>query len=136
MKDTFPAQATRGTRRRSRDTPSDLEHGGGGDHDILNDALFTSLRQLAYRVIFAAPPFSTHSVARFYPDGPPSVRDRANISGRPDCQRAHRRELRRANEITRRTSVILPAAHSAGAEFAIDNPADRGDPAIHSNPCF
>lgn len=39
----------------------------------------------------------------------------------------HRREVARANEITRRTTLILSAAGKAGAEFAIENPADRGD---------
>ena len=49
----------------------------------------------------------------------------------PDVPASHRRELRRANEITRRTTILLRAAHSTGADFVIENPADRGNPADH-----
>ena len=110
--------------------------GGGGEHDILNDALFIKLhdkiRAGHYYAVFAAPPCSTYSVARFFrgdgDKGPPVVRDRNSILGVADVPKGHRRELHRANEITRRTTVLLAAAHRAGAEFAIENPADRGDP--------
>ena len=68
---------------------------------------------------------------------PPTVRD--ETVGRQLCASAkrssavkevpaqHRRELRRANEITRRTAVLLTAAFRAGAQFILENPADRGD---------
>lgn len=38
--------------------------------------------------------------------------------------------MRLANEVTRRTCAVLSAAHSAGAEFALENPADRGDASV------
>ena len=110
--------------------------GGGGEHDILNDALFIDLhdriRAGYYFAIFAAPPCSTYSVARFFrgddDDGPPVVRTRDAILGIENVPKGHRRELHRANEVTRRTTVLLLAAHRAGCDFAIENPADRGDP--------
>ena len=110
--------------------------GGGGEHDILNDALFIQLhdriRDGYYFAIFAAPPCSTYSVARFFRgddnDGPPIVRTRHAILGVEDVPKGHRRELHRANEVTRRTAVLLTAAYRSGSEFIIENPADRGDP--------
>ena len=111
--------------------------GGGADHDLLNDAYFVSLLKLIqsghYRAIFAAPPCSTYSVSRFFdaPQGtdsaPPVVRSRKHILGLPDVPKAHSKELRQANEVTRRPCVLLLAAHRSGADFAIENPADRGD---------
>jgi hypothetical protein len=56
------------------------------------------------------------------------VRNRDNILGLGNVPGAHRRELRLANEITRRTTILLTAAYRAGTEFACENPADRGDP--------
>ena len=44
--------------------------------------------------------------------------------------KGHRRELHRANEVTRRTAVLLTAASRAGCDFIIENPADRGDPTL------
>ena len=112
--------------------------GGGGEHDILNDALFIELhdhiRSGHYFAIFAAPPCSTYSVARFFrgddDDGPPIVRTRNDILGIDDVPKGHRRELHRANEVTRRTAVLLTAASRAGCDFIIENPADRGDPTL------
>ncbi|KAL3897826.1 MAG: hypothetical protein SGPRY_012968, partial [Prymnesium sp.] len=46
--------------------------------------------------------------------------------GLPRCARPG--ELRRANEVTRRTTALLRAAHRAETDFVIENPADRGDP--------
>ena len=113
--------------------------GGGDYHDLLNDDFFTYLLGLVkagqFDAVFAAPPCSTYSVARFFPtdhgSGPPPVRSRAHIDGLPDVPASNRRELRRANEITRRTTILLRAAHSTGADFVIENPADRGNPADH-----
>ena len=108
--------------------------GGGGEHDILNDAFFIDIyeriRAGTYGIIFTAPPCSTYSIARFFTDkpGPPAVRDREHILGLPDVPAPHRRELHRANELTRRTAVLLSSAHLVGADFIIENPSDRGDP--------
>ena len=117
----------------------DEKKGGGEDANILNDAFFTSLFNLVrnghYAAVFTAPPCSTYSVARHFPanrpgrdKGPPVVRKRGEeILGVKDVPAGHQRELRRANEITRRTAVLLTAAHRAGAQFVLENPADRGD---------
>ena len=116
----------------------DAKHGGGDDANILNDAFFTSIFNLVrnghYAAVFTAPPCSTYSVARHFPavrpgrdSGPPVVRKRDEILGIKDVPAGHQRELRRANEITRRTAVLLTAAFRAGAQFILENPADRGD---------
>ena len=64
--------------------------GGGGDHSILNDTFFSHLyddiRAGKYLAIFAAPPCSTYSVARYFSNdtgdgGPPPVRSRSHILG-------------------------------------------------------
>ena len=116
----------------------DAKNGGGEDADILNDAFFTSLFNLVrnghYATVFTAPPCSTYSVARHFAAnrpgrdrGPPVVRKRDKILGIDNVPDKHKRELRRANEITRRTALLLTAAHRAGTEFILENPADRGD---------
>lgn len=82
----------------------DADAGGVEQHHTLDDAFLISLFQLvtsgAYRAILAAPPCRTYSVARFFPNGAPVVRDRANVKGKKDCPAAHARELRRAKEVT------------------------------------
>ena len=50
------------------------------------------------------------------------------MEGVHNCPAAHVKELKRANELVARTCTILKAAFDAGTEFAIENPADRGDP--------
>eukprot|EP00966_Prymnesium_polylepis_P248538 5746502-Prymnesium_polylepis.1 len=54
------------------------DDGGGDDHDLLNDDFFTYLlehvRSGHFDAVFAAPPCSTYSVARFFETdsgGPP-----------------------------------------------------------------
>eukprot|EP00965_Chrysotila_dentata_P006627 216606-Pleurochrysis_carterae.AAC.1 len=46
--------------------------------------------------------------------------------GLPDVPPVHRRELDQANEIVRRTTNLLRAAHAAGAEYILEHPADCG----------
>ena len=117
---------------------NDPKHGGDERDDILRDVVYESLLRRCQRGEFfgvmAAPPCSTFSIARFIrstnsPDGgPPPVRTRAMIRGVDDVPQAHRKELRNANSIIARTASILQASAEAGAEFIVENPADRGDP--------
>ena len=119
------------------------ENNGGKAEDNLldNDVYEPILRRVQrgeFLAVFAAPPCSTFSVSRFIrsPDskdgGPPVIRMRSNgqVIGIKACPAKHRRELRAANELVRRTCTILRAAADAGTEFAIENPADRGDPSL------
>eukprot|EP00965_Chrysotila_dentata_P068255 2256888-Pleurochrysis_carterae.AAC.2 len=46
--------------------------------------------------------------------------------GLPTVPAKHQREHTQANEIVRRTAALLRAAHTAGAEFVLEHPADRG----------
>ena len=114
----------------------DAQHGGGDEHDLLRDNVFSQLLYNAhkgmYRAVIAAPPCSTFSISRFFTpadgrQGPPPVRDRNHIGGLPDVPKKHRRELREANELVTRTLAICLAAFDAGGEFILENPADRGD---------
>jgi len=117
---------------------NDTSNGGGSDDDIQNDAFYHSLLVRAtageFLAIVAAPPCSTFSISRFihsdssHDGGPAPVRDRSHIEGLPDVAPQHRRELRRANRLTRRMAYILGAAAQCGTQFIIENPADRGDP--------
>eukprot|EP00965_Chrysotila_dentata_P038846 1290392-Pleurochrysis_carterae.AAC.1 len=82
--------------------------------------------------VFASPPCSTFSVSRFFSSnssidgGPPPVRNREHRLGVPNVPPRHARELSQSNEIVRRTASLLRAAHTAGAEFVLEHPADRG----------
>ena len=117
---------------------NDPKNGGGQDDDILRDVVYDKLLRSAQRgeffAVIAAPPCSTFSVARLIrssqsPDGgPPPVRSRTQIQGMSGIPATHRRELSKANTIIVRTVSILNAAAESGAEFIIENPADRGDP--------
>ena len=116
---------------------NDAQRGGDARHDIMHDSFFQSLlRRVAmgeFLMIIAAPPCSTFSVSRFFPSksakdgGPPPVRFRDHITGRPDCPANHRAELNNANELVRRMAILLHVAHGAGTEFLIENPSDRGN---------
>lgn len=120
----------------SRSIDSDPSHAGGWDEDILNDTVFNELHSLirtrTFSAVHAAPPCSTFSVARFYStdDGPPPVRTRDHPDGLPPrlVPAAHATELQRANEILRRTCVLLTAAHHSNAHITLENPCDRSDP--------
>ena len=111
--------------------------GGGPDHDITNDEFYARLQQRVvsgeFFAVIAAPPCSTFSVSRFFEaksakgGGPPPVRVRSHVLGRPDVDPKHARELSVANQVVERTCVLLDLARQAGAEFLVENPADRGD---------
>ena len=49
------------------------------------------------------------------------------MTGIIDCPPAHRREVKRSNELVARMCAILHAAVESGSEFAMENPADRGN---------
>ena len=120
---------------------NNARNGGNKDHDLLNDEFFERLLRSVQRgeflAIYAAPPCSTFSISRFNrskdsPDGgAPIVRRRHSdqVMGAKDCPPAHLRELRIANSLISRTCTLLRAAVEVGTEFALENPADHGDPA-------
>ena len=120
---------------------SDSAKGGDSRHDILDNACYESLLRRVQRgeyvAIFAAPPCSTFSISRFVRSsssqdgGPPAVRFRSldQVTGAKECDPSrHKRELQQANKVVSRMCGLLRAAAEVGTEFAIENPADRGDP--------
>ena len=114
------------------------ESNGGDRDDLLNDKVFQTLLERVKRgefgSIFAAPPCSTFSISRFIGSdssadgGAPIVRTREHPTGVPDVPATHKKELRVANQLVLRTCTIIHEAWKLGSEFAIENPADRGDP--------
>eukprot|EP00965_Chrysotila_dentata_P189144 6173167-Pleurochrysis_carterae.AAC.4 len=111
--------------------------GGGRGHNILVDSVYERLLQRCadkyYAAVIASLPCFTFSVSLFFhcndaaDGGPPPVRDRDNVMGLPAIPAQHQRELAQSNEIVRRTTALLRAAHTAGAEFILDeHPAGRG----------
>ena len=119
---------------------NDPAHGGGSHLDLLNDDFFHDLwRRVTageYFAIIAAPPCSTFSVSRFFSSsassdgGPPPVRNRSHVTGLPDPPAGHDRELKRANDLVRRTCQLLSAGFAAGSQFILENPSDHGDPEL------
>ena len=117
---------------------NDSSH-GSADDDFLNDAFFERLLRRVesgyYCCVFAAPPCSTFSVSRHYrakskrrrDSGPPPVRLRPCPAGVVPPPAGHARELEVANRIVDRLCTLLLAAVKAGADYCIENPADRGD---------
>ena len=111
--------------------------GAGAAGDICADDVYNALlkRVLAgeFFCIFAAPPCSTFSVSRHFramgdaDGGPPLVRNRSHIDGLPAVPAAYRRELQQANTIVQRTAAIIMAGYLVGSQYAIENPADRGN---------
>ena len=120
--------------------------GGGSAHDLTTDSFYESILQRCHRgefiAVMAAPPCSTFSIARFFDrrasalaagrpppvdSGPPPVRSKDHITGLPDLAPARLKEVTLANTLVRRTVAICLAALHSGAEFAIENPADRSD---------
>ena len=112
-------------------TPIDNDGDNGGDtaDDILNNEVYEPLLRRIQRgeflAVYAAPPCSTFSVSRFRRStdsadgGPPVIRRRSNgqVTGVANCPAKHRRELRKANELIRRTCTLLRAAVDAGSEI-------------------
>ena len=119
---------------------NDAKHGGVAD-DITKDKVYDDLLRRCrigeFLAVLAAPPCSTFSVSRFFAasdsddGGPLPVRDADHIYGLPDVHASHAPELARANLVTRRTIALLTAAYDAGAQFILENPADRSDRDVH-----
>ena len=121
---------------------NDGESGGGFDHDLLNDAFFTTLigeaRSGKFDAIMVGFPCSTFSFARFFDAskgdpskdrGPLPVRTAEHPDGLPDDQveAGHLPELRNANRLLKRTFELCLAAKQSpsNATIIIENPASR-----------
>ena len=110
--------------------------GGGYDGDLLNDTVYNTILGHAlkgkYRAVYAAPPCSTFSVARFFPGpepnnyGPPVIRTKSHVMGIPDIPPQHKEELRKANLLVARCAAIVTAIADNHGSFLIENPAGRG----------
>jgi hypothetical protein len=109
--------------------------GGGDAHDITNDHFFADLQRRITSgecmAVIAAPPCGSFSVSRFFDSpsvrggGPPPVRTRRRVTGRADVDPRYAKELKTANLIVERACTLLDLAYQSGAEFVLENPADR-----------
>ena len=99
---------------------------GGGQHDVrrpaVGERLIGRVRRGDYDVVFGAPPCESYSVAHR-----PQLRSRKQPSGLQNAPPEWSAYLRKHNELAEWTVRLARAAHEAGALWAVENPADRGD---------
>ena len=120
---------------------NDAETGGGWSHDLMNDAVFTSIMADAHAgkfdALVVAHPCSTFSVSRFFDasksgnkdPGPPPVRTAEHPDGLPDdlIDPRHQKELKNSTKLLDRMVQVCIAAHSSTKKTTIvlENPSDR-----------
>ena len=109
---------------------------GGPRHDLTSDSVFRQLLRRAeageWRLLVAGPPCSTFSVARFR-QGSGSARPlrRRSAGGTiADLTFEERCKVDEADLLLERTLGIAAAVIRAGGDVVIENPVDRGDPAL------
>ena len=112
---------TRGLRVEAYDTKA-----GGESHDVLRhglgDALVARTQRGDFDVVFLATPCSSYSVRHR-----PRLRSRRHPEGLPSAPPEWRRYLDKHNRLAALTGRLITAAQAAGAAWALENPADRGD---------
>ena len=100
---------------------------GGYRHDLTRpavaEALIHSVRALEHDFVFIATPCSSYSIAHR-----PQLRSRRRPMGVPGVPPEWQHYLDKHNRIGTLTSLLIDAAESAGIPWAVENPADRGDP--------
>ena len=120
---------------------NDAETGGGWSHDLMNDAVFTSIMADAHAgkfdALMVAHPCSTFSVSRLFDarnsgnkdSGPPPVRTAEYPDGLPDdlIDPRHQKELKQSIKLLDRMVQVCIAAHSSPKKTTIvlENPSDR-----------
>ena len=120
---------------------NDAETGGGWSHDLMNDAVFTSIMADAHAgkfdALMVAHPCSTFSVSRHFDarnsgnkdSGPPPVRTAEYPDGLPDdlIDPRHQKELKQSIKLLDRMVQVCIAAHSSPKKTTIvlENPSDR-----------
>ena len=99
---------------------------GGARHDVLRsevgDALLRRVRRREFDTVFIATPCASYSVAHR-----PQLRSRRQPDGLANAPPEWRAYLNKHNRLARWTAELIGAAHAAGAAWALENPADRGD---------
>ena len=99
---------------------------GGARHDVLRsevgDALLRRVRRREFDTVFIATPCASYSVAHR-----PQLRSRRQPDGLASAPPEWRAYLNKHNRLARWTAELIGAAHAAGAAWALENPADRGD---------
>lgn len=95
--------------------------------DILDPAVFQHLRLLIQEgiVIFIhfGTPCSSFSIARKHDGGPPPLRDRQQVWGRPGLSRHDREKLLLGNTFMALTAALATLCYDRGILWSIENPA-------------
>eukprot|EP00965_Chrysotila_dentata_P184560 6092625-Pleurochrysis_carterae.AAC.1 len=101
---------------------------GGGEHDVRRPSvaalLLGRVRAGRFAAVFAAPPCLSFSVAHR-----PALRSRAEPGGVRQVPRRWAEYLAKHNDLAESTAALVEAAAESGTPWAIENPADCGDPA-------
>ena len=99
---------------------------GGARHDVLRsevgDALLRRVRRREFDAVFIATPCASYSISHR-----PQLRSRRQPGGLENAPPEWRAYLAKHNALARWTAELIDAAHAAGAAWALENPADRGD---------
>ena len=99
---------------------------GGARHDVLRaevgDALLRRVRRGDFEMVFITTPCASYSVAHR-----PQLRSRKQPAGLVNAPPEWRAYLSKHNALARWSAALIDAAHAAGAAWALENPADRGD---------
>ena len=100
---------------------------GGASHDVLRGGLGPHLvarvRRGDFDIVFIATPCASYAVAH-----QPRLRSRRSPLGIANVPTEWRRYLEKHNTLATLTAQLIDAADAAGAAWALENPADRGDP--------
>ena len=99
---------------------------GGARHDVLRGGLGRTLearvRRGEFDMVFIATPCASYSVGHR-----PQLRARRWPMGLPNAPEAWRHYIAKHNQLAGLSARLIGAAEAAGAAWAIENPADRGD---------
>ena len=101
---------------------------GGAHHDVLRDGVGADLEARIlhgdFDVVFLATPCASYSVSHR-----PRLRQRKRPNGIENVPAEWRAYLHKHNLLGELSARLIIAAHRAGAAWALENPADRGDKA-------
>ena len=105
---------------------------GGVGHDVrrphVGGRILDRVRRGDYDLVFAAPPCESFSVRHR-----PQLRSRKQPGGLQNAPPEWRAYLQKHNELATWTTELARTAHRAGALWAVENPADRGDRASNAH---
>ena len=98
--------------------------------DLTNPITFAKLYRLCDEglidIIFGGPPCSTVTRARFLPGGPPPLRFRWCVWGKPDLKGWELSRVKEANQLWINFMSLSQVVASKGGSYGLEHPADPG----------